>query len=212
MQKYLWMILVIAFIFFTVAAFLFVRHADLSQYEGLVQPRVTRMDSQWMIVTKAHGNPNVAAKHAFQILFKTYYRYADKKERGASKAPRARWPLTNLQDTDMNTWEGEYGIPVSDGFPTPSNAEVKLEKWEYGMVAEILHKRSYETEPATVQKLTRYIEDHQYQIIGDHEEEYLKGPGMFFKGNPDHYLTLIRYRVITGGVEGALSQSVTPGK
>jgi hypothetical protein len=28
-----------------------------------------------------------------------------------------------------------------------------------------------------------------------HEEEYIKGPGMIFAGNPETYLTIIRYPV-----------------
>ena len=32
-------------------------------------------------------------------------------------------------------------------------------------------------------------------MVGEHEEEYLRGPGMFSKGDPEKYLTIIRYRV-----------------
>ena len=212
MRKIFWSWLVAAIVILSAAAFLLRRQPDLSRYEELVQPRITNMNSQWMLVVRERGNPNLAAKHAFRLLFKTYYRYADKHEKKNFKAPRARWPLINLQDTSMKTWEGQYGIPVSDSFPVPKEDGVKLEKWEYGSTAEILHKGSYASEPATVQKLIRFIEDHRYQIIGEHEEEYLRGPGMFFRGNPGGYLTIIRYRVITGGVEGTLSQSTPSGK
>ena len=34
-----------------------------------------------------------------------------------------------------------------------------------------------------------------YEVSGLHEEDYLKGPGFLFAGNPDEYLTLIRYPV-----------------
>jgi hypothetical protein len=37
--------------------------------------------------------------------------------------------------------------------------------------------------------------DSGYVIAGEHEEEYIKGPGMFSKGDPEKYLTIIRYRV-----------------
>jgi hypothetical protein len=32
-------------------------------------------------------------------------------------------------------------------------------------------------------------------IVGEHEEEYVRGPGMFSRGDPEKYLTIIRYRV-----------------
>ena len=47
-----------------------------------------------------------------------------------------------------------------------------------------------------------YLKDPQVGILpdlkvlqGEHEEEYIKGPGMLSKGNPQKYLTIIRYRV-----------------
>jgi len=40
-----------------------------------------------------------------------------------------------------------------------------------------------------------FIEENEYKVTGAHEEEYLKGPGMFFMGNPKKYQTIIRYPV-----------------
>ena len=34
-----------------------------------------------------------------------------------------------------------------------------------------------------------------YQITGIHEEEYIRGPGMLLKGDPESYITMIRYGV-----------------
>jgi hypothetical protein len=66
--------------------------------------------------------------------------------------------------------------------------------WEYGEVAEILHLGSYETEPPTIERLQEYVAAEGYSVIGDHEEEYLKGPGMMMVA-PKDYWTIIRYRV-----------------
>ena len=70
-----------------------------------------------------------------------------------------------------------------------------LTTWEYGDVAEMLHVGPYDREEPTIAKLKQFIKECGYEIVGEHEEEYLKGPGMFSKGNPDKYLTIIRYRV-----------------
>ena len=43
----------------------------------------------------------------------------------------------------------------------------------------------------TIEKIKTFISERGYEINGDHEEEYLKGPGMFFKGNPKKYRTII---------------------
>ncbi len=41
----------------------------------------------------------------------------------------------------------------------------------------------------------KFIKAQGYEVIGVHEEEYLKGPTMFSKGDPKKYVTIIRYRV-----------------
>jgi len=114
-------------------------------------------------------------------------------------APRARWPKP--ADTPKDQWLGIYGMPVAESvIEIPDEIlskypELKLETWEYGEVAEILHIGSYATENPTVEKLHQFITESGYEIVGPHEEEYLKGPGMFGKGNPDKYQTIIRYPV-----------------
>ena len=47
----------------------------------------------------------------------------------------------------------------------------------------------------TILRLHDFIDSQGYRIIGEHEEEYLRGPGMFSRGNPEKYYTIIRYRV-----------------
>lgn len=73
--------------------------------------------------------------------------------------------------------------------------EVALATWEYGEVAEILHVGPYTTEDPTVARLKSFIAERGCEIAGAHEEEYLRGPGMLFKGDPSSYLTVIRYPV-----------------
>jgi hypothetical protein len=53
----------------------------------------------------------------------------------------------------------------------------------------------YDKEKPTIERLKAFIEQSGYEIAGLHEEEYLRGPGMIFRGNPDTYLTIIRYPV-----------------
>ena len=150
-----------------------------------------------MLVVVAHGDPNIVASKAFGLLFKTYYKIP-----GVSKsmkpAPRARW-AGDMKD--KSSWTGYYALPVPEetvSLPKidaePGN-QVELSTWEYGDVAEILHVGPYAKEQPTIEKLHGFIEQQGYEIAGFHEEEYLKGPGMFFKGDPEKYQTIIRYRV-----------------
>ena len=72
---------------------------------------------------------------------------------------------------------------------------MSIRTWEYGMVAEVLHVGSYSSEEPDIRRLTDFIASQGYRVIGDHEEEYVKGPGVFFAGDPAKYLTIIRLRV-----------------
>ena len=80
-----------------------------------------------------------------------------------------------------------------------SGLRAELATWEYGQVAEILHVGPYSEEEPTIRKLLQFVKDSGYATTGEHEEEYLKGPGMFGTGGPEKYLTIIRYRLKKAG-------------
>ncbi len=170
---------------------------DLPAYDFLKQPRITSMPDRKMLVVTAHGDPNAVGSKAFTLLFRTYYRIPNA-SKTVALAPRARWV------GDMNvksTWTGYYALPVPEATTQVPAADagpgykIELSSWAYGDVAEILHVGPYGAETPTIEKLHRFIRSQGYRIIGEHEEEYIKGPGMFFQGDPAGYYTIIRYRV-----------------
>ncbi len=183
------------------AAFLLVllmpKGPDPAAYDFLKQPRITKMPDQRMLVVTAQGDPNVVGSKAFKLLFRTYYKIPNV-PKAIAPAPRARWV------GDMNvksSWTGYYALPVPEAtsqMPAVSaepGFRIELLSWTYGEVAEILHIGPYSEEKATIEKLHGFIRAQGYKIIGEHEEEYIKGPGMFFRGDPNGYYTIIRYRV-----------------
>ncbi len=170
---------------------------DLASYEPLREPRIVTMPGQTMLEATVTGDPAEAGKKAFGSLFKIYYKViGSSKERGTA-IPRARWPKPF--STPRNEWIGIYGLPVpADITVLPEQkgpVRVKLATWEYGEVAEILHVGPYSTEPQTIGKLLAFIKSRGYRISGPHEEEYLRGPGLLFAGDPAGYYTIIRYQV-----------------
>ncbi len=178
--------------------FLMPKGPDLTKYEFLKQPRITTIPARKMLVVTALGDPNVVGSKAFGLLFKTYFKIEGAAKGPEQSAPRARWA------GDMkvkSSWTGYYALPVPDGVTSlPAvNKEpgltVELTTWEYGEVAEILYIGPYAEETPTIERLHQFIKQNGYTIIGLHEEEYVKGPGMFFKGDPQKYYTIIRYRV-----------------
>ncbi|MBC8192808.1 MAG: GyrI-like domain-containing protein [FCB group bacterium] len=168
------------------------------EYEYLSDPQISEKAPQKMLVYEAAGNPNETVGEAFGALISTFFKLKKSHDMDMT-APRARWP--KAVDTPKDQWVGIYAIPVAETvteIPDDILSEhpaLKLETWEYGLVAEILHKGSYASEGPTVKRLHEFITESGYEISGLHEEEYLKGPGMFGPGNPDKYFTIIRYPV-----------------
>ncbi len=162
---------------------------DLSSYESLKTPRLAKMPSQRMLVVEAKGDPNVVAKEAFGLLFKTFFSLKGVR----MTAPRGRW--LNIATDPKDQWIGLYGLPIPDSVAElPEGTEgARIEDWDYGEVAEILHIGPYSEEIPTIEKLHAFIRESGYEIAGPHEEEYLKGPGM--AASPADYWTIIRYPV-----------------
>ncbi len=193
--------ILITLVVFAAATFVFTmtKRPDISQFERLKNPKISIMDGRKMVVVQAKGDPNVVGKKAIGLLFKTYF-----KIKGTSKGPKqpalcARWPIA--QNVPKSEWIGFYAMPVPeqtvqlpDG-KVEAGLNIQLMRWEYGDVAEILHVGPYSREEPTIKRLVAFIREQGYEIVGHHEEEYIKGPGMFFKGNPEKYITIIRYCV-----------------
>jgi effector-binding domain-containing protein len=108
-------------------------------------------------------------------------------------------PAERLKEVQARGWKGTVAIPVPAGTAAPAAApgpgpRAEIATWRYGQVAEVLHLGPYDTEPATVERLERFVESRGYELAGDHEEEYLRGPGMPFV-RPRDYWTILRYQV-----------------
>ena len=180
---------------------------SLDEVAHLRTPSLVEMGPQKVLLVRAQGNPNDVGKEAFGLLMKTYYQLEGVPKGGADlKSPRARWPV-GIEE-DMDQWVGLYAMPVPEtvtDLPEGASSDgltVELVTWEYGLMAQILHVGPYDQEVPTVESLKEFIEAEGYVISGLHEEDYLKGPGFLFAGNPDKYLTLIRYPVTEVGGGG----------
>lgn len=197
------LITVIVVVVLVVAAGFFLFGAagpDPAKYEYLKQPQLAEMPDLKVLEVEARGEPEVVGSQAFGLLFKTYFKLKGVPKGPKQPAPRARWPLS--LDTPKELWVGRYAMPVPDTIDSLPNEQAdasglvaRITTWKYGQVAEILHVGPYDREEPTIAKLMQFIKDNGHKIAGEHEEEYVKGPSVFSKGNPEKYLTIIRYRV-----------------
>ena len=96
---------------------------------------------------------------------------------------------------------GRYALPVPEtveALPGRAGTEgmrASITTWEYGEIAEILHVGPYDREQPTIARLKAFVEAEGYELVGGHEEEYLLGPTLAGPGDPEEYLTILRYRV-----------------
>jgi hypothetical protein len=194
---------------------LFRRGPDLSSYLPLKEPRLAHLDNERVLEVEFSGPADTIVQKAYGVLFKAYYSAKRGAKGPAMKPPKARYAaLAELLSSPgalgaqgggesglkAGDWSGAVAIPVPEGFDLPEGKGVgqgmtaRTAVWDYGEVAEILHLGPYETEAPTIRTLTDFISAQGLKIVGEHEEEYLRGPGMLFVA-PKDYWTIIRYRV-----------------
>lgn len=56
----------------------------------------------------------------------------------------------------------------------------------------LVHKGGYDDLGRSYTKILKYIKNRGYTVVMPTREVYIKGPGMFFRGNPKNYLTEIQ--------------------
>lgn len=158
-------------------------------------PQIIEMPGRKMAVVYTKGDPNVVGQQVMPALYGSVFRLGGELAKKGIKfqmgAPRARWP--NVASAPRDEWIGIWGLPIpeeTESIPqTSKDIEVKIEVWEYGTMAQILHIGPFETEPATIEILMNFISKMGYVVKGAHEEEYLTMPDAAVQK------TLIRYPV-----------------
>ena len=159
-------------------------------------PQIVEMPPQRMAVVTGRGAPDKVFSKLMPALYGSAYTLKfDLKKQGKPtfkvSGLRALYPDAHLVPKDE--WIHIIGLPIpGDTTSLPQkvpNIEVKIEYWEYGTVAQILHIGAYDQEQPNIERLQSFIEESGYEIAGYHEEEYLTGPGAKVMK------TIIRYTV-----------------
>ncbi len=170
------------------------------QLERLRTPQFATRPAEKMLVVEAKGDPRTIGGQAFGLLIQLYFRIPETPKGAPLSAPRARWPVA--LDRPRSEWIGLYALPVPDAVSdlpahtAPAGMKATLTTWDYGGVFEVLHVGPYDREEPTLQRLRDAARSQGYSLLADHEEEYIRGPGMSGPGDPEQYLTILRYRVV----------------
>ncbi len=161
-------------------------------------PELTRLSKRRVLTVTTVGIPSKVAQRAVNALFGTAYGtkfkvYAPLKKKMEVGRLSCRW--VNAHKAPPSKWEARWGLEVS-GFvagrelrQADPRKRIQVKDWEYGLVAQILHKGPYAEEWPSIEKLHTFIAEKGYRIAGPHEEEYLTRPDVKVPR------TIIRYRI-----------------
>lgn len=86
----------------------------------------------------------------------------------------------------------ETCMPIKKGKPI---AGIDVRELPGGKCVSLLHKGPYTELSRSYAQIMSYCQEKGYKIAVPCREVYLKGPGMFFKGNPKNYLTELQMMV-----------------
>lgn len=159
-------------------------------------PQILEMPPQKMAVVSAKGAPDKVFPELMPALYSSVYTLKfDLKKKGLPtfkvSGLRARYPDAHL--VPKEEWTHIIALPIpEDTASLPqkvAGTEVRIETWDYGTVAQILHLGTYDQEQSTVERLQKFIADSGYEVAGMHEEEYLTSPDAKVPK------TLIRYQI-----------------
>ena len=168
----------------------------MSPRKSKTDPQILEMPAQKIAVVRGQGTPDEVYPKVMPALYGSVYTLKfDLKKKGLPTFKvtglRARYPDAHLKPKEE--WTHILGLPVpEDTTSLPQklpDIEVKVEDWQYGTVAQILHLGPYDQEGPTIERLVKFIEESGYEIAGVHEEEYLTTP------DAKVVKTLIRYPV-----------------
>ena len=147
------------------------------------EPQILEMPPQKMAVVYAKGAPDRVFPEFLPALYGSVYTLKfGLKKKGVPifKVSGLRTCYPDAHLVPKEEWTHIIGLPIpEDTTSLPQKVpgiEVKIETWEYGAVAQILHLGAYDQEQPTVEHLHRFIEENGYEIAGMHEEEYLTRP------------------------------------
>jgi hypothetical protein len=165
------------------------------------------------------GDPNTAPEYAeaVQALYSVAYtvRFALKRAPDPVDAPvmplEGLWwvpDMSTFSVEDKSRWNWTLMIVQSEHVTAgvadaaretaarkkglPAIERVRLERFEEGRAAQILHRGPYRTEGPTVAALHRFIDDQGLALSGRHHEIYLGDPR---RAAPERLRTIIRQPV-----------------
>ena len=78
---------------------------------------------------------------------------------------------------------------------TPAGNGIEVKELPRIKAVCVTHIGSYETLTSAYAAIDGYAEENKLKLCPPFREVFIKGPGMFLKGNPDKYITEIQFPI-----------------
>ncbi len=104
-----------------------------------------------------------------------------------------RWTVMIMQPDHINADMFQDGLEqLRKKKPNPAIDKLRLETFNEGLSIQIMHIGPYSDEPATIDKMDAFAEEHGYRMRGKHHEIYLGDP---LRADPAKLKTVLRHPV-----------------
>jgi hypothetical protein len=112
-----------------------------------------------------------------------------------AQAPKSAWDWTMMIRQPEEVDEGLLQEAVRSATakkPLPAARLARLERFDEGLAAQVMHIGPYADEAPTIERLHAFILEHGYTRVGKHHEIYLGDPR---RAAPEKLKTIIRQPV-----------------
>lgn len=187
-------------------------------YGARREPELVDMPELTFLMIDGRGDPNTASEYvqAIEALFTVAYaakfavkRAPDGIDYGVPPLEGLWWtPDMSFTSEDKSSWQWTMMIPQPDVVtaevfaaarvvasrrkPLDAVGRVRLERFEEGLAAQVLHVGPYATEAPTIRRLHDFIAAEGYEPTGKHHEIYLGDPR---RSAPEKLKTIVRQPV-----------------
>lgn len=103
-------------------------------------------------------------------------------------------PFFNYITMNPETKFGEIELCVPTAM-IPSGNGVEVKETPRVRALCVIHKGSYETMFQAYKEIAAYAKQNRIKLQVEFREVFIKGPGMFLKGNPEKYITEIIFPI-----------------
>ncbi len=136
------------------------------------------MPSYTMAAVESGGDPADVSQDVLKALYDAVYGLKFQLRRSGGEDFRVHELRSRRSDDGPRVVS--WGLPIPDGVialpAKPGGPGVRVEVWEYGAVAQVLHVGPLSEEGPTVERLRSFIEASGFEVAGPLEEEYLTDP------------------------------------